>query len=133
MVTCMWRSQAATVASLYLLYPNSLATDNRVQAGRRVSLPGAGWDIVAAGPPGTETLLVMVADAPRNLSGLAQEAAGPFMKTLLDGQGRARLQAVLGNGTPATGCASPPRIPVPKAFAAASFTAKRLARKRTGC
>lgn len=90
--------------SLYLLYPNSLATDNRVQAGRRVSLPGAGWDIVAAGPPGVETLLVMVADAPRELSGLAQEKAGPFMKTLLDGQGRARLQAVLGNGTPGAAC-----------------------------
>ena len=90
--------------SLHLLYPNSLATDNRVQAGRPVSLPGAGWDIVAAGPPGVETLLVMVADAPRNLSGLAQAAASPFMKTLLDGQGRARLQAVLSNGTPGAAC-----------------------------
>lgn len=93
--------------SLYLLYPNSLATDNRVQAGRRVSLPGPGWEIVAAGPPGPETLLVMVTDAPRDLSSLAQEAAGPFMKTLLDGQGRARLQAVLGNGTPGAGCGQP--------------------------
>lgn len=93
--------------SLYLLYPNGLAADNRVQAGRRVSLPGPGWEIVAAGPPGTETLLVMVSDAPRDLSGLAQEAAGPFMKTLLDGQGRARLQAVLGNGTPRAGCGQP--------------------------
>lgn len=105
--------------SLYLLYPNSLATDNRVQAGRRISLPGAGWDIVAAGPPGTETLLVMVADAPRDLSGLAQEAAGPFMKTLLDGQGRARLQTVLGNGTPAPGCGRPGAPPCSDAFGAA--------------
>lgn len=105
--------------SLYLLYPNSLATDNRVQAGRRVSLPGRGWDIVAAGPPGTETLLVMVADAPRDLSGLAQEAAGPFMKTLLDGQGRARLQAVLGNGTPALGCGRHGAPPCSDAFGAA--------------
>ena len=90
--------------SLYLLYPNDLSSDNRVRAGQRVSLPGPGWDIVAAGPPGTETLLVMVTDAPRDLRGLAQEKAGPFMKTLLDADGRARLQWVLGNGTPAAGC-----------------------------
>jgi Caspase domain/Domain of unknown function (DUF4384) len=105
--------------SLYLLYPNSLATDNRVQAGRRVSLPGAGWEIVAAGPPGTETLLVMVADAPRDLSALAQEKAGPFMKTLLDGQGRARLQTVLGNGTPPAGCGRAGAPPCSDAFGAA--------------
>ena len=105
--------------SLYLLYPNSLATDNRVQAGRRVSLPGAGWDIVAAGPPGTETLLVMVADAPRDLSGLGQVAAGPFMKTLLDGQGRTRLQTVLGNGTPRAGCGSAGAPSCSDAFGAA--------------
>jgi hypothetical protein len=51
-----------------------------------------------------ETLLVMVTDAPRDLKGLAQEKSGPFMKTLLDGNGRARLQWILSNGTPATGC-----------------------------
>ncbi len=93
--------------SLYLLYPNQLAADNRVRAGQRVSLPGAGWEIVAAGPPGPETLLVMVSDAPRDLAGLAAERAGPFMKTLLDGQGRSRLQAVLAGGTPKEGCGKP--------------------------
>ncbi|MDP2008068.1 MAG: caspase family protein [Rubrivivax sp.] len=106
--------------SLYLLYPNTLATDNRVHAGQRVSLPGAGgWEIVAQGPPGPETLLVMVTDAPRDLRSLAQERAGPFMKTLLDGQGRARLQEVLGNGTPAAGCGQPGAAPCSDAFGAA--------------
>jgi len=90
--------------SLYLLYPNDLATDNRVRAGQRVSLPGPSWEIVAGGPPGLETLLLMVTDAPRDLSGLARQKAGPFMKTLLDETGRARLQGVLGNGTPTAGC-----------------------------
>lgn len=90
--------------SLYLLYPNELAGDNRVRAGQRISLPGKDWEIVAAGPPGTETLLVMVSDAPRDLAGLARQKAGPFMKSLLDEAGRARLQWVLGNGTPAAGC-----------------------------
>lgn len=106
--------------SLYLLYPNTLAADNRVQAGRRHSLPGAGgWEIVAAGPPGAETLLVMVTDAPRDLRRLPQAPAGPFMKTLLDGDGRARLQELLGNGTPAPGCGRPGAPPCSDAFGAA--------------
>ena len=90
--------------SLVLLYPNELAPDNRVRAGQRVSLPGPGWEIVAGGPPGPETLLVMVSDAPRDLGRLAREPAGPFVKSLLDEAGRARLQGVLGNGTPSAGC-----------------------------
>jgi hypothetical protein len=90
--------------SLYLLYPNELAQDNRVRAGQRLSLPGKGWEVVAGGPAGTETLLVMVSDAPRDLGRLGQERAGPFMKTLLDEQGRARLQWILSNGTPGKDC-----------------------------
>jgi hypothetical protein len=105
--------------SLYLLYPNQLATDNRVRAGQRVALPGPGWDIVAGGPPGPETLLVMVTDAPRDLSGLGAERAGPFMKTLLDGQGRSRLQAVLANGTPGKDCGKPGAASCSDAFGAA--------------
>ena len=106
--------------SLVLLYPNTLATDNRVQAGQRVSLPGrGGWEIVADGPPGPETLLVMVTDAPRDLGSLALQPAGPFMKTLLDATGRARLQQVLGNGTPAAGCGQPGVAPCSDAFGAA--------------
>ncbi len=105
--------------SLYLLYPNDLATDNRVKAGQRMSLPGPGWDVVAAGPAGVETLLVMVADAPRDLQGLAQEKSGPFMKTLLDGEGRARLQWILSNGTPAKDCGKTGAASCSDAFGAA--------------
>lgn len=104
--------------SLYLLYPNDLATDNRVRAGQRLSLPGAGWEVVAGGPAGTETLLVMVTDAPRDLSVLGQEKAGPFMKTLLDADGRARLQWILANGTPAAGCGKPGAASCSDAFGA---------------
>ena len=105
--------------SLYLLYPNELATDNRVKAGQRVSLPGPGWDVVAGGPAGVETLLVMVTDAPRNLLGLAQEKSGPFMKTLLDGEGRARLQWILSNGTPTKDCGKAGAASCSDAFGAA--------------
>ena len=105
--------------SLYLLFPNDLAQDNRVRAGQRVSLPGKGWEVVAGGPAGTETLLVLVSDAPRDLSALSQEKAGPFMKTLLDDEGRARLQWILSNGTPGQGCGRPGAASCSDAFGAA--------------
>ena len=105
--------------SLYLLFPNDLAQDNRVRAGQRVSLPGKGWEVVAGGPAGTETLLVLVSDAPRDLSALSQEKAGPFMKTLLDEQGRARLQWILSNGTPGKDCGGPGAASCSDAFGAA--------------
>jgi len=105
--------------SLYLLYPNDLATDNRVRAGQRVALPGKGWEVVAGGPAGLETLLVMVTDAPRDLRALGSEKSGPFMKTLLDAGGRARLQWILSNGTPVQGCGKPGAASCSDAFGAA--------------
>ncbi len=105
--------------SLYLIYPNDLATDNRVRAGQRVALPDKGWEVVAGGPPGVETLLVMVTDAPRDLSSLGQEKAGPFMKTLLDAEGRSRLQWILANGTPGKDCGRAGAASCSDAFGAA--------------
>lgn len=90
--------------SLYLLYPNALDTDNRIKAGQTLTLPHGKWDVVAGGPVGRDTLLVMVADAPRDLSALASKSSGPFMKTLLDERGRARLQWIFANGTPPADC-----------------------------
>jgi hypothetical protein len=105
--------------SLYLLYPNDLSSANGVRAGQRLSLPGKGWEIVASDPPGTETLLVMVTDAPRELGTLGHEKAGPFMKTLLDDAGRARLQWLLSNGTPGPGCGTAGSAVCSDAFGAA--------------
>ena len=83
--------------SLYLLYPNTLDTDNAIKANRPVELPGARWRITAGGPAGVNTLLVLVADSPRDLSQLAGDKAGPFVKTLLTPEGKGRLQWLLGN------------------------------------
>lgn len=116
--------------SLYLLYPNDLARDTRVRAGQRIGLPGPGWDVVSAGPPGPETLLVMVSDAPRDLSALqsalGRDKAGPFVKTLLDEQGRSRLQWVLANGTPAADCGKPGAASCSDAFGAALVTVQAV-------
>lgn len=83
--------------SLYLLYPNTLAGNNRIEAGQTIELPQAGWRITAAGPKGTDTVLVMVADSPRDLSTLEGDKVGPFVKTLLNPEGKNRLQWLLGN------------------------------------
>lgn len=98
--------------SLYLVYPNALDTDNRVRAGVPVQLPRQSWEIVAGGPVGTDTLLVMVSDSPRAIDGLAAQQEGPFMKTLLDAQGRARLQWFLTNSATSGGseCGSAERL-----------------------
>ncbi len=112
--------------SLYLLYPNDLAQDTRVQAGRTLTLPSKDWEIVAGGPAGTETLLVMVTDAPRDLSFLAREKAGPFMKSLLDDNGRSRLQQVLAGGTPVAGCGTAGKPACSDAFGAALVTVEAV-------
>ena len=83
--------------SLYLLYPHQLDGNNQVQANESIELPKAGWRITAAGPKGTDTVLVMVTDSPRDLSQLGGEKVGPFVKTLLTTEGKSKLQWLLGN------------------------------------
>ena len=62
-----------------------------------MQLPRKGWRITAAGPKGFDTVLVMVSDSPRDLSTLAGQAMGPFVKTFLTPQGHSQLQTLLGN------------------------------------
>ncbi len=81
--------------SLHLLFPNRLDTANTIQAGQTLTLPRANWRITAGGPPGTDKLLVLVADAPRDLSRLSAGSAGPFVQPLTDALGRAQLQWLL--------------------------------------
>jgi len=82
--------------ALYMLYPNDLDQNNRIEAGQTLSLPATNWRIRASGPAGTNHLLVMVADAPRDLTPLAVRKAGPFLLSLNDAQGRAQLGALMG-------------------------------------
>jgi hypothetical protein len=55
---------------VYQLFPNSLDRQNKVTADRAMDLPRAGWAVLAAGPPGTDRILVMVSAAPREFPGL---------------------------------------------------------------
>jgi Caspase domain/Domain of unknown function (DUF4384) len=80
--------------SFYVLYPNGLDKDNRIRAGETLRVPKADWQVQAAGPVGTDNLLVMVADSPRKLDTLTMAkstATEPFTYALNDLGGRAAL------------------------------------------
>ena len=77
--------------SLYLLFPNDLDQSNRIEAGQTINLPRANWRAKAGGPVGRDNLLVLVTDGPRDLSALASSKAGPFVTSLNDADGRAKL------------------------------------------
>jgi Caspase domain/Domain of unknown function (DUF4384) len=81
--------------SLYMLFPNDLDQNNRVEAGKQISLPRPNWRVRASGPEGKNTLLVFVSDAPRDLNSLAVSKAGPFISSLNDTYGRASLGSLM--------------------------------------
>jgi hypothetical protein len=84
--------------SLYLLFPNDLDQNNRIEAGKPMALPRPNWRVRAGGPAGTDHLLVLVTDGPRDLSSMAGNAAnkaGPFVQSLNNAQGRAQLGALM--------------------------------------
>jgi hypothetical protein len=81
--------------SLYLLFPNDLDQSNRIEAGQTINLPRANWRAKAGGPAGKDNLLVLVTDGPRDLSTLAASKAGPFVTSLNDADGRARLGGLM--------------------------------------
>jgi hypothetical protein len=61
-----------------LLFPNKLDADNQIEAGATVRLPRKAWDLSAEGPPGRDTVIAIVADAPRDFSEAGLVASGAF-------------------------------------------------------
>jgi hypothetical protein len=80
--------------SFYVLYPNGLDKNNSIKAGQTVRIPKPDWEVKAAGPAGTNNLLVLVSDTPRKLNTLVMAeptAAEPFTYALNDIGGRSAL------------------------------------------
>ncbi len=88
--------------TLTLLFPNALDSANSIAAGETLTLPRPNWTLTA----GTDTLLVLVTDGPRDFGALPGGRAGPFVQPLTDAHGRAQLPWLLGtNLRQGAGCA----------------------------
>jgi hypothetical protein len=61
-----------------LLFPNQIDGNNLLEPGASLRLPRPSWAMSAEGPPGKNTLLAIVSDAPRNFAGAGLQASGPF-------------------------------------------------------
>jgi Caspase domain/Domain of unknown function (DUF4384) len=77
--------RGTTPDSFYLLFPNQLDSGNSISANQEMKLPRKEWSVSALGPKGTDHLMVMVTETPRDFSSLALPAqyvsqAGPFEK-----------------------------------------------------
>lgn len=80
--------------SFYMLYPNKLDGNNRIQAGKTINLPNQTWQIKAAGPAGIDHILVMVAESPRDLKlleALGADQNSPFVYALNNPKGRSAV------------------------------------------
>jgi len=53
---------------MYLLFPNAIDKNNRIEANEEMLLPRKGWQITAGGPPGTNHIVTMVSRSARNFS-----------------------------------------------------------------
>ena len=80
--------------SFYMLYPNKLDGNNRIQAGKTINLPNQTWQIKAAGPAGVDHILVLVADSERDLrtlEALGADKNSPFVYALNNPSGRSAV------------------------------------------
>ncbi len=89
--------------SIYLLFPNDKDGNNKIEAGQAMQLPRRDWIVKAAGPQGIDHLLVMVTDGPRDMAQLSASKAGPFVASLNDADGRAKLGALMTTSQMVTG------------------------------
>ncbi len=68
----------ANQSHLSLLYPPANEKNNRIEAGKELQLPPAGWNFQAQGPPGTDQFVVLVSDTPRDFAAAGVNADGEF-------------------------------------------------------
>ena len=92
-----------------LLFPNQIDGNNVLEPGASVRLPRPSWAMSAEGPPGKNTLLAIVSDAPRNFAGAGLQASGPFSSA--DSLAAKDIQLVTATGTGAPSeCSNPAAI-----------------------
>jgi serine/threonine protein kinase len=65
-------------SQFWLLFPNAIDSDNRINAEAELALPRAKWHMVAGGPPGTNQFVAMVSDAPRDFHAAGLKDLAPY-------------------------------------------------------
>lgn len=78
-----------------VLFPNGIDQDNKIYANKSLDLPRANWRVGINGPVGTDHILVLVTDGPRDLSQLTITKDNPFFSSLNDTEGRTKLGVLM--------------------------------------
>ena len=89
--------------SLLLLYPNSMASDNRIRPGQTLVLPQPGWALDTSEPTGTEQFAVIVSEHPRDFSHLSQARSTWFLTLPTGATGVALTKGHAGAGSVVAG------------------------------
>lgn len=107
----------------YLLFPNEVDDNNRVEVGSELALPRPGWSMVASGPPGANHFVAIVAESPRDLSAAGLRKVDPFAEFPL-AQAERTWQTHSGKSSPFIGTTRcPPGTPeCSQSYGAAIFT-----------
>ncbi|MCX7206034.1 MAG: caspase family protein [Proteobacteria bacterium] len=87
-----------------MLYPNQLATNNFINKSSALPLPSKGWKMRLAEPAGSNRLLVIVSDAPRDFSRLSYQKIGPFSIFNGSASGQYDLQSAMQALSPKQKC-----------------------------
>ncbi|WP_250475562.1 serine/threonine-protein kinase [Caballeronia sp. GAFFF1] len=104
------------------LFPNELDRDNRISAGKRLTLPRPSWPMEAGEPVGANHFVAIVSAAPRDFSALNLTHDSVFASLPTEAQQAAAAQRTLTAspfaGVPSCGSAAPS---CPVAYGAAAF------------
>jgi hypothetical protein len=89
--------------SLMLLFPNSMASDNRIRAGQTLQLPHANWPLETTDPEGLERFAVIVSEHARDFSHLGADKMAWFQNLPTGSNGAALVRGHQGRGSALAG------------------------------
>ncbi|MBP7484296.1 MAG: protein kinase [Aquabacterium sp.] len=94
-------------AHFYLLFPNAIDRDNRIEADKVIELPRKGWQITAGGPAGVDHIVTVVSPVPRDLTAIGLKASDTIPEFDLE-LAKTRWAQHQGSGSPFVGPAQCP-------------------------
>ena len=112
----------------YKIFPNAVDDKNRIDAGKELSLPRAGWIMVSDGPPGADQFVAVVSENPRDFADTGLVTVDPFAEFPFDAAARLAASHTAGQ-SPFLGKATCPdgTAGCSDAYGAAVFTIEEVA------